>query len=625
MNFNEYCAGLQDPNPLMLKEGRVLIFSNRNGAEFIVDFEVAIRFLEFLRDHFDECRLAWADKSGERKPFTVYDEDGYRAIYKTAESDSRLNTISTLGGSQTNQLTRALSKLISYFGDLPYESVETNTHFDKDSVDRALNGLVSKDTSSTQPDRGLNLEARFRNWLRSKQLSEKTIDSYASTTVKYAEQLLRETGDVGAIGLYGISTSDKVSSHLELLEKNPDWVRKNETGNNMYRSGIRRYIEFLQVNKQFCVLPKPFLLLAGISGTGKSRFVRKQAEANSEPFELVAVRPDWHEPSDLLGYVSRINGEKYVVTPFLKFLVLAWEDAFASFENGVLQLKPEIKTFWLCLDEMNLAPVEQYFADYLSILETRSWNDGVYSSEALIRPSDLEEDARRSLRDELGLEESGALWQFFMKSGIQLAPNLVVAGTVNMDETTHGFSRKVIDRAYTIDFGEFFPNVFDEFFNQTTRPVKLSYSNISSVPQSGPSAAADPDGKKSIAFLSGVNKFLDGTPFQLAYRALNELLVTVACFAPADDRHLRAVWDDFLMAKLLPRIEGDAQKIGDSGNSLLNKLLNFLKEREFEGERPDLMRESSSGDTVLTPYRSTKKLAWMQKRLEANGFTSFWP
>lgn len=79
------------------------------------------------------------------------------------------------------------------------------------------------------------------------------------------------------------------------------------------------------------------------------------------------------------------------------------------------------------------------------------------------------------------------------------------------------------------------------------------------------------------------------------------------------------------MAKLLPRIEGDAQKVGDSENSLLNKLLNFLKAREFEGERPDLMRESTSGDVVLTPFRSTKKLAWMQKRLEANGFTSFWP
>lgn len=383
---------------------------------------------------------------------------------------------------------------------------------------------------ATQAQQTASLESEFRSWLNGQEFSAKSINSYAGSSIATAEKIAHEANLIGGDKkIYQIHQADQIKSLLDRLEENGEWLEKNTAGNSMFRAGVRQYAKFLSQRSVTMNLPKPFLLLAGISGTGKSRFVRKQAEANSEPFELVAVRPDWHEPSDLLGYVSRINGEKYVVTPFLKFLVGAWQDAFASFEGGALELKPEMKTFWLCLDEMNLAPVEQYFADYLSILETRSWNDGVYSSAALIRPSDLEEDARRTLRDELGLEESGALWQFFMKSGIQLAPNLVVAGTVNMDETTHGFSRKVIDRAYTIDFGEFFPNVFDEFFNQTTRPVKLSYSNISSVPQSGPGAAADSDGQKSIAFLSWVNQFLEGTSFQLAYRALNELLVSVAC------------------------------------------------------------------------------------------------
>ncbi|MDY0223767.1 MAG: hypothetical protein RBR67_21795, partial [Desulfobacterium sp.] len=78
-------------------------------------------------------------------------------------------------------------------------------------------------------------------------------------------------------------------------------------------------------------LTKPFLLLAGISGTGKTRFVRAQAARSNgwnaddprkpDNYELVAVRPDWHEPSDLLGYVSRINGEKYVPTGFLSFMI----------------------------------------------------------------------------------------------------------------------------------------------------------------------------------------------------------------------------------------------------------------------------------------------------------------
>lgn len=372
-------------------------------------------------------------------------------------------------------------------------------------------------------------------------------------------------------------------------------------------------------------LPKPFVLLAGISGTGKSRFVRMQADIDSGCYELVPVRPDWHEPSDLLGYVSRINGERYLVTPFLKFLVNAWANAFTSYENGTLTLNNEMKTYWLCLDEMNLAPVEQYFADYLSVLETRSWENGSYSTYPLIQPAKLELEANNSLRIGLGLADDSPLWKFFMEKGIQLAPNLVVAGTVNMDETTHGFSRKVIDRAYTIDFGDFFPNHFEEFFAQKTRPKKLGYSCLSSVDRSEPMSVADPLGEKSIEFLTVVNDVFKDTAFQLAFRALNELLVTVKCFAPADELHLHAVWDDFLMAKLLPRVEGDLQKIGKNEDSLLKKLGKVLETYGFDGSRPDLLSESVSGESVDTSFRSPKKLLWMQKRLEDNGFTSFWP
>ncbi len=74
-------------------------------------------------------------------------------------------------------------------------------------------------------------------------------------------------------------------------------------------------------------LPKPFLLLAGISGTGKTRFIREQAKflsSNQDNYCLTSVRPDWHEPSDLLGYVSRLSGKaEYVVTDVLKFIVQA--------------------------------------------------------------------------------------------------------------------------------------------------------------------------------------------------------------------------------------------------------------------------------------------------------------
>ncbi len=385
------------------------------------------------------------------------------------------------------------------------------------------------------------------------------------------------------------------------------------------------------------ILPKPFLLLAGISGTGKTRFAREQAkrscglpyeDAPEKPdnYELVAVRPDWHEPSDLLGYVSRISkdGPNYVPTKFLEFLIKAWQEVFKK--NGSLTTVGEnTHPFWLCLDEMNLAPVEQYFADYLSILETRKWAEGKYSSLPLVS------DNLELVMNALGGSKDDQEWKaFFEYKGIPLPPNLIVAGTVNMDETTHGFSRKVIDRALTIDFQEFFPNKYDEYFDQKSQPVVLSFPTDSQVssPEDLALVVSDSDGSKSIAFLSAINENLKSTPFELAYRALNELLLAVKCFAPKDARTLCAVWDDFLMQKVLPRIEGDSENLksdGDDSGILMD--LKSVIESQFKAinkeglmMRPDLLNEPH----IDVSCRSIIKINWMQERLKQNHYTSFW-
>ncbi len=391
-------------------------------------------------------------------------------------------------------------------------------------------------------------------------------------------------------------------------------------------------------------LPKPFLLLAGISGTGKSRFVRQQAEqhrGDSSNFCLIAVRPDWHEPSDLLGYISRIGGDgkaRYVVTDLLKFMVNAWLEAMESVSNNKINLKPieAITPFWLCLDEMNLAPVEQYFADYLAIIETREWSNGEYSCQPLLKKASLDQvEDEQLLRENLGLNAShhDELWTYFRANGIALPPNLIVAGTVNMDETTHGFSRKVIDRAFTIDFGVFYPNDFNSYFQDEKDKIQaktLSFPLLSKVTTADLSdCLADSDGSLSIGFLTAINKVLKDTPFELAYRALNELLLAVVSFAPQDARQLQAVWDDFLMSKLLPRIDGDGEKLqADDNGSLLTQISTVLETHLsaiWAANRPDLLRENFDGSACEVECRSKAKLQWMQDRLAKNGFTSFWP
>jgi hypothetical protein len=407
-------------------------------------------------------------------------------------------------------------------------------------------------------------------------------------------------------------------------------------------------------------LPKPFLLLAGISGTGKTRFVREQADQwpETDNYCLVSVRPDWHEPSDLLGYISRINGTRYIATDFLKFMIKAVINAVESVNSNTISWKEnsDITPFWLCLDEMNLAPVEQYFADYLSILETRKWEDGNYSSESMLNSSILKqlnsnktaekENSLNALWDELfkdiECEIKDDLQAYFLDNGIPLPPNLIVAGTVNMDETTHGFSRKVIDRALTLDFQEFFPNDFSQFFEGQKAPKTLTFPTISNVSETDFSnityASAKDD---TIKFLTSINEILTGTPFQLAYRALNEILLSVVCFNPRDETELQAVWDDFLMQKVLPRIEGDSGKLKhisdtqvtvnvDGNNlgkgSILHALYNELENTQFnsiwkEDKRIDLL-QNSNGKPIAC--RSKKKLEWMMKRLNTNHFTDFW-
>ncbi|MBO1366683.1 restriction endonuclease [Vibrio cholerae] len=427
-------------------------------------------------------------------------------------------------------------------------------------------------------------------------------------------------------------------------------------------------------------MSKSFLLLAGISGTGKTRFVRKQSEATKQFAEtfgltvsrndiycLTSVRPDWHEPSDLLGYISRLNGAaEYITTDVLQFIAKAWRAIADSGLTVEVQESEEqgerlvvagerdeldkVLPYWLCLDEMNLAPVEQYFADYLSVLETREWcwtgNSFTYSCDALLKPATIKEVAdKEKLREALGFEGSqyDELWADICQYGLSIPFNLLVAGTVNMDETTHGFSRKVIDRALSFDFGAFFPNDYNDFFNPTSCNKRLSYPIWSNASKADLDDTFDADGTKTVAFLSAVNAVLKNTPFELAFRALNELLLAVASSQPQDDLTLKAVWDDFMMCKVLPRIEGDTDKLTTSdGKDLLVKLNTVLADQlapiwlasdtDEANQRPDLYREKIVADgatdeekVLRIPCRSKAKLQWMSGRLASATFTSFWP
>lgn len=420
-----------------------------------------------------------------------------------------------------------------------------------------------------------------------------------------------------------LPSDDVIKSELyQLLDIYDEW-QLNGDFNDTSDSKVDREMNIIR-------LSKPFLILAGISGTGKTRFVRQQAERTGlDNYCLVSVRPDWHEPSDLLGYISHLGSQpKYITTDVLRFIVQAWKqisDSGFDLKTGKVteeQLN-EIQPYWLCLDEMNLAPVEQYFSDYLSILETRQWNGEVYQCDPLLKASALE----NIQPTDLGLSEGDILWEHFKENGISIPFNLIVAGTVNMDETTHGFSRKVLDRALSFDFNEFYPNDFNAYFSSNAQNKTFTYPIYSDASLS--LNFDSPFVKESCEFLSEVNSVLKNSPFELAYRALNELLLSVKCINPKNEIDLQSVWDDFLMMKVLPRIEGDSEKLDfDGEKSLLTNLEAIMKEQLsaiWEGKkRIDLFRETNEGDVINIECRSKAKISWMQTKLEKFGFTHFW-
>ncbi len=368
---------------------------------------------------------------------------------------------------------------------------------------------------------------------------------------------------------------------------------------------------------------KPFMLLAGISGTGKSRIVRKLAQASvtedlqtiydpksiekgfnrwqiHKPanFELIQVKPNWHNSLEVVGYKSNIGGAHYEFTPFVEFVVRAW--------------KHQDVPFFLCLDEMNLAPVEQYFAEFLSAIESRSFENDEYETDPIVKPfiefGDVVCDqmidhligkivASKAVPDSLELK----LIDRFKNKGLTLPKNLFILGTVNMDETTFSFSRKVLDRAMSVVMNDVF---YDDFFDgKTEDDVKEMSVDVKKYLIDRPIRGLDaPDNHADVvkSYLSGINGILDNTPFKLGYRAANEALLYIsAAFTFNSGTAVNKALDDFTLMKILSRIEGDKRSIGD----LLDKL----------------------GTVITIDYpNSYDKLNKMAETLRSKQFVSYW-
>ena len=398
---------------------------------------------------------------------------------------------------------------------------------------------------------------------------------------------------------------------------------------------------------------KPFLILGGFSGTGKSLLVKSLAfatcpcdgvlnisETSPGNYLLVSVKPNWHDATDITGFRSSVN-RNYYVTDFMRFLVKA-------------KLHPNVP-FFVCLDEMNLAPVEEYFADFLSVIESRKRKkDGTIVTDAIVPASvfndkDYADDfdvflkiglkpinevkditeftakVKESDSDESEFFEQSWLVEELKRDGLTIPQNVIIIGTVNMDDTTNSFSRKVIDRAMTFEtiVGTFDSSYFDSDvtlgYVKNYRKGDLFISDevrATEMMEDGRFTLSDEEKNRIIGFINDINSDMEGTPFKISYRILNETILLyrakqkiVELMGEEEENDgveintdLNSIFDDVLMQKVLPRIEGDFEKC----DKCLVKL----------GDRAERMEWKQSSENI----------EFMIKRFgkDHSGFTSFW-
>ncbi len=332
------------------------------------------------------------------------------------------------------------------------------------------------------------------------------------------------------------------------------------------------------------LLTKPFAILTGASGTGKSRMVRKLAfmtclntqlqpdptkKKAIENFRMVQVKPNWHDSSELLGYKSAVSAtSKYVSTDFVRFLLKA--HAFPQ------------TPFFVCLDEMNLAPVEHYFAEFLSASESSRFEDGEWITDAIIDPGEFGGDINNLDPSDYAIPSPRK--ELIEKIGLFIPHNLFVVGTVNMDDSTSGFSRKVLDRAMTLEMDEV-------HYEDLQKPSQLSLFDekdaAGNVISNGLLLGANEieafikrcqfePGKLDNAFrdkLTLVKDNLFQTPLAVAHRfaresvQYREALQTLFDGKGITDFDEYAI-DHMMLMKVLPRLEGNKDELGD----LLSKL-----------------------------------------------------
>lgn len=340
---------------------------------------------------------------------------------------------------------------------------------------------------------------------------------------------------------------------------------------------------------RFCasIITKPFVILTGLSGSGKTKLAQafvKWICQDASQYRIVPVGADWTNREPLLGYPNALNSKEYVKP-----------------DSGVLDLiiqannQPELPHF-LILDEMNLSHVERYFADFLSVMESKD-EIPLYSKENV---------------------ENG------VPPRLKVPSNLFIIGTVNIDETTNMFSPKVLDRANTIEFRvtevemtNFLANVRDIRLDDLSGKGAGMAKSFLDMAASKNFSADENTNTTLIKFFGELKKA--GAEF--GYRSATEILRLTHHLTELDaNLTLEQKIDIAIMQKLLPKLHGSRRKLCP----ILETLGSFCVKGDVKIVKDVFEKDDFNfADPIVLYPLSLEKISRMYRGAIDNGFASF--
>lgn len=402
------------------------------------------------------------------------------------------------------------------------------------------------------------------------------------------------------------SKDEKLKTMSFLNELNGDYKQAVSYIQAYLRDRDILYPRHIIENYLTLIRSNDLIVLAGDSGSGKTNLVNSFAKAIGGVSKIIPVKPNWTSSEDLLGYYNPLE-KKYLATPFLEALIEATQN-------------PDVPYF-ICLDEMNLARIEYYFADFLSKLETRDsipeiqlYSDAEsahvlselkavvsiisnakdkFSKEGIVDFVKLmqDESINAEMKRAFGFGDKDSLIKYHgdirrMLAGVMGTPSIIkipqnvrIIGAINIDETTHYLSPKILDRAHIMKFNSpllaDWESIFSEIENYSFENVDLPlHFEIDELGVRTEYPKFDREDEFCELFVKLNKEFFNPLGVEFGMRTIRQGLQYLQLFSDTNDNRELAI-NNFIIHKVLPKFTFDGTK--QSGNynklDLIDKVL----------------------------------------------------